>query len=97
VKKKIFYLSFITISSLFLFNACSERVATISVETELYRMRTSDHLFSPQTYKLKQYSVFHREGLNPDRLYCLYEEDGWRVVADHKGKGVVSRIWTTNH
>jgi hypothetical protein len=29
-------------------------------------------------------------------MFCLYEEDGWRVVADHRGPGVVSRIWTTH-
>jgi len=94
---RLFLISTLTVSSLVLLDACSDGAEVISVETELYRMRTTDHLFSPQTYMLKQYSGFHREGLNPDRLQCLYEVDGWRVVADWKGKGVVSRIWTTNH
>jgi len=58
-------------------------------------MRSADHLFQPQIHRLRQYSGFHRGGGNPDRMHCLYEEDGWRVVADHKGPGVVSRIWTT--
>ncbi len=70
---------------------------TISVSSELKRMRSSDHLFVSQDHNLLQYSGFHREGGNPDRMYCLYEEDGWRVIADHQGPGVVSRIWTTHH
>lgn len=69
---------------------------TISIASELKRMRSADHLFQPQTHRLVQYSGFNRRGGNPDRLDCLYEEDGWRVVADHKGPGVVSRIWTTH-
>ena len=68
----------------------------ITVSSELKRMRSSDHLFRPQSHRLIQYSGFHRRGGNPDRMYCLYEEDGWRVVADHRGPGVVSRIWTTH-
>jgi hypothetical protein len=68
----------------------------VTVSTELERMRSADHLFQPQVYRLRQYSGFHRQGGNPDRMHCLYEEDGWRVVADHKGPGVVSRIWTTH-
>ena len=95
MKAKIFFYFIVAISLLTL-NFSSKDVEEISVETELYRMRTTDHLFLPQKYELKQYSGFHRKGNNPDRLQCLYIEDGWRVVADHKGKGVVSRIWTTN-
>lgn len=68
----------------------------ISVSSELKRMRSADHLFRPQTHRLLQYSGFNRRGGNPDRLDCLYEEDGWRVVADQEGPGVVSRIWTTH-
>lgn len=78
-------------------SSCSGSEKNVSVESELYRLRTTDHMFLPQDYKLKQYSGFHRKGLNPDRMHCLYKEDGWRVVTDHKGKGVVSRIWTTYH
>ena len=80
------------------FLACIDVSAsdTITVAGELARMRTADHLFRPQSHRLLQYSGFHREGGNPDRYFCLYEEDGWRVVADHKGPGVVSRIWTTH-
>ncbi len=70
--------------------------ATVTVADELERMRSADHLFRPQSHRILQYSGFHRQGGNPDRHYCLYEEDGWRVVADHKGPGVVSRIWTTH-
>lgn len=69
---------------------------TITVSTELARMRSTDHLFRPQSHRILQYSGFHRKGGNPDRMDCLYEEDGWRVVADHKGPGVVTRIWTTH-
>lgn len=78
------------------FYACSVDDNRVTVETELARLRTTDHLFLPQKYeRLVQYSGFHRKGQNPDRMHCLYEDEGWRVVADHKGKGVVSRIWTT--
>jgi len=66
----------------------------VSVITELQRMRTTDHLYRPDDHRLVQYSGFHRNGGNPDRMHCLYEEDGWRVVADHKGPGVVTRMWT---
>ena len=77
-------------------HACASANETVSVSSELARMRSADHLFRPQTHRLLQYSGFNRRGGNPDRLHCLYEEDGWRVVADHKGPGVVSRIWTTH-
>ena len=48
---------------------------TVTVAGELARMRSADHLFRPQSHRILQYSGFHREGGNPDRLYCLYEED----------------------
>ncbi|MCL3779270.1 DUF2961 domain-containing protein [Prolixibacteraceae bacterium JC049] len=84
------------LSLLVLFSCSKTEDKTVSFETELVRLRTTDHLFQPQDYqRLIQYSGFHRDGQNPDRMHCLYEEDNWRVVADHKGKGVVSRIWTT--
>lgn len=68
----------------------------ITVSSELARMRSCDHLFRPQTHRIVQYSGFHRRGGNPDRMFCLYEENGWRVVADQRGPGVVTRIWTTH-
>jgi hypothetical protein len=61
---------------------------------ELKRMRSTAHLYQPQGHKAYQYSGFSRKGGNPDRFDCLYVEDGWRVVADHKGPGVTTRIWT---
>src|ERR1051325_8894987 len=69
---------------------------TMTVSNELKRLRSADHLFQPQNYHLRQYSGFDRNGSNPDRNHCLYQENGWRVIADHKGPGVVSRIWTTH-
>jgi len=69
---------------------------TVSVITELQRMRTVDHLYRPNDHRILQYSGFHRDGGNPDRMHCLYEEDGWRVIADHKGPGVATRIWATH-
>jgi hypothetical protein len=75
---------------------CATAEDAITVVGELERMRSADHLFRPQLHQLRQYSGFHRGGGNPDRMHCLYEEDGWRVVADHQGPGVVSRIWTTH-
>ena len=91
------FLYFFAVISLLILNSCTRSIETISFESEMYRLRTTDHLFLPQAYKLKQYSGFHREGLNPDRMHCLYEEDNWRVVADHKGKGVVSRNHCTQN
>ena len=81
-----------------LFVACTrtEGADKISVATELQRMRSADHLYRPQDYRLVQYSGFDRKGGNPDQKHCLYRENGWRVIADHKGPGVVSRIWTTH-
>lgn len=70
---------------------------TISVSSELARMRSIEHLYRPQNHTLKQYSGFCRKGGNPDRFDCLYVEEGWRVIADHKGPGVVTRIWTAQH
>ncbi len=67
---------------------------TINVSSELKRMRSAEHLYYPQNHLLKQYSGFSRKGENPDRLDCLYVEDEWRVIADHEGPGVVTRIWT---
>ncbi|MBN1911391.1 MAG: DUF2961 domain-containing protein [Pirellulales bacterium] len=86
-----------TITTLLLV-ACSGARADnpISVKSELERMRSADHLFRPQTHRIVQYSGFHRKGGNPDRMHCLYLEKGWRVIADHKGPGVVTRIWTTH-
>jgi hypothetical protein len=85
-----------TVSVLLLARVNVFAAESVTVVGELVRMRSADHLFRPQSHRIQQYSGFHREGGNPDRLYCLYEEDGWRVVADHKGPGVVSRIWTTH-
>ncbi|UDQ98833.1 DUF2961 domain-containing protein [Lentisphaerota bacterium WC36G] len=70
--------------------------SNVTVSGELQRMSSADHLYRPQQHRLIQYSGFSRKGGNPDRFDCLYIEDGWRVVADHEGPGVVSRIWTTH-
>lgn len=87
-----------TVNAAILLLACTTTLTaeTITVSSELARLRSADHLFRPQTHQLLQYSGFSRRGGNPDRLDCLYEEDGWRVVADQEGPGVVSRIWTTH-
>ncbi|MGD9126924.1 MAG: DUF2961 domain-containing protein [Planctomycetia bacterium] len=85
-----------TAIALFAIGTYAEGAEMVSVATELQRMRSADHLYRPQDYRLVQYSGFSRKGGNPDRMDCLYKEDGWRVVADHKGPGVVSRIWTTH-
>ena len=44
---------------------------SVTVVTELKRMRSADHLFRPQTHRILQYSGFHRQGGNPDRVFCL--------------------------
>lgn len=77
-------------------NVSAAETVTVTVSSELARMRSADHLFRPQVHRILQYSGFNRQGSNPDRLHCLYEEEGWRVVADHKGPDVVTRIWTTH-
>jgi len=60
---------------------------------ELARMAGADHLYRPQVHRLVQYSGFSRKGSNPDSGDYLYKEDGWRVMADQEGPGIVSRIW----
>ena len=67
-----------------------------TVSSELERMRSVDHLYRPQDHRILQYSGFSRKGDNPDKGDCLYTENGWRVVADQRGPGVVTRIWTTH-
>ena len=90
------HFAILSITLLLLVQTSFSRAETVTVSSELKRLRTAEHLFRPQDYRLLQYSGFNRRGGNPDRFDCLYEEDGWRVVADHKGPGVVSRIWTTH-
>jgi hypothetical protein len=68
----------------------------ISLTTELQRLRTADHLYLPQAYRLFRYSGFSRSGGNPDRADYLYKEGGWFVYADVEGPGVVARIWATH-
>lgn len=68
----------------------------VSLTTELQRLRTTDHLYLPQSHRLHQYSGFSRSGSNPDRLDFLYREGDWLVYADVEGPGVVSRIWATH-
>ncbi len=69
---------------------------TVSLTTELRRLRTADHLFQPQAHQLFRYSGFSRTGGNPDRGDYLYKEGEWFVYADVEGPGVVSRIWATH-
>ena len=77
----ILFNSLIITTMLLMLNACQESIEEINVETELKRLRTTDHLFLPQKYeRVKQYSGFHRQGQNPDRMHCLYEENGWRAI-----------------
>jgi len=74
----------------------AEEAAPVTFAGEMRRMRSADHLYRPQRHKSYQYSGFSREGGNPDRYDSLYIEDDWRVIADHKGSGVVTRIFTVH-
>lgn len=69
---------------------------SITVASELQRMRSAEHLYRPQAYRLRQFSGFSRSGGNPDRYDFLYRENDWTVIADQEGPGVVSRIWATH-
>jgi len=70
--------------------------AALTLASELQRMRSAEHLYLPQAYRLRQFSGFSRAGGNPDRFDSLYREGDWLVYADQEGPGVVSRIWATH-
>ena len=85
-----------TIASCAVVPSADGKEAPVSVISELQRMRTVDHLYQPNAHRVVRYSGFHRGGGNPDSKHSLYQEDGWLVIADHKGPGVVARIWATH-